>query len=154
ADGKLLQKLGETDLTRLRAFGWVPPKEVVVKAADGKTDLWVTMYFPRDFDPNRKYPLVEYIYGGPQTTQRQASFPVPQPGTERSANFDQALAQLGFVVVRLDGRGTPERSKAFHDVIYLNWGRNEIADHAGAIRQLAKKFSFIDLDHVGIYGTS
>lgn len=156
ADGALIQTLGEADIARLKKVGWVPPREYVVKAADGKTDLWATMYFPYDFDPQKKYPVVEYIYGGPQTTVRPMDFGVlaaPSPFA-RLFNFNRALANLGFLVVTLDARGTPERSKAFHDQIYRNWGNYEIADHAAAIRQLGERLGFVDLNRVGIHGAS
>ena len=158
ADGSLVRMLGEADIGRLEAFGFVAPEEHVVKAADGETDLWVTMHFPNDFDPERKYPVVEYIYAGPQTVWRPMDF-----GDDlgpfgallgRSVNFPRALAQLGMLVVILDGRGTPERSKAFHDTVYMNWGQFEIDDHAGAIRQLGERLPYMDLDRVGVMGAS
>ncbi len=158
ADGRLVRVLAEADIGKLAAFGWVPPEEYVAKAADGETDLWVTMYFPNDFDPEKKYPVVEYIYAGPQTTWRPMDFgdDLGPFGTimGRLANFPRALAQLGFLVAILDGRGTPERSKAFHDTVYMNWGQFEIADHAGAIRQLGERLPFMDLDRVGVMGAS
>lgn len=154
ADGTMLQTLGEADISRLQQVGWMPPREHVVKAADGTTDLWVTMYYPYDFDANRQYPVVEHIYGGPQTAWRPMDFGAIRSPFGRSQNFNRALANLGFIVVVLDARGTPERSKAFHDLVYRSWGKHEIADHATAIRQLAQRFSFIDIDRVGIYGGS
>ena len=158
ADGDLVRTLGEADISRLREVGWTPPREVVVKAADGETDLWVTMYFPYDFNPARRYPVVEYIYGGPQTTTRPMDFGGDPFGLgsdfSRMANFNRALANMGFVVVILDARGTPGRSKAFHDVIVKNWGKPVVADHAAAIRQLIDRFDFLDGDRVGIMGAS
>ena len=158
ADGELVRTLSEANISRLREVGWTPPREVVVKAADGQTDLWVTMYFPHDFDPARRFPVVEYIYGGPQTTTRPMDFGGDQFGLggdfARMANFNRALANMGFVVVILDARGTPGRSKAFHDVIYKNWGKPVVADHAAAIRQLIERFDFLDGDRVGIMGAS
>ncbi len=158
ADGELVRTLGEADISRLREAGWTPPREVVVKAADGQTDLWVTMYLPHDFDPARRYPVVEYIYGGPQTTTRPMDFGGDPFGLgsdfSRMANFNRALANMGFVVVILDARGTPGRSKAFHDVIVKNWGKPVVADHAAAIRQLIDRFDFLDGDRVGIMGAS
>ena len=158
ADGDLVRTLGEADISRLREAGWTPPREVVVKAADGETDLWVTMYFPYDFNPARRYPVVEYIYGGPQTTTRPMDFGGDPFGLgsdfSRMANFNRALANMGFVVVILDARGTPGRSKAFHDVIVKNWGKPVVADHAAAIRQLIDRFDFLDGDRVGIMGAS
>jgi dipeptidyl-peptidase-4 len=154
ADGRLVRLLGEADTSLLESIGWTPPKEYVVKAADGVTDLWVTVNFPYDFDPSKKYPAVEYIYGGPQTAERPMSFVHPGGSFARIYNFTRALAQLGFITLTLDARGTPERSKAFHDAIYMNWGQFEIEDHAGAIRQLGAQHSFFDLDRVGIWGLS
>ncbi len=148
ADGKLLKTLSEADIGRLKQAGWVSPKEYVVKAADGKTDLWVTMLFPYDFDPSKKYPVVENIYGGPMVTVRPMAF------YESRNHLDYAMVNLGFVVVSLDARGTPKRSKAFQDVVFRSWGVNEIPDHAAAIKQLGERYSFMDLDRVGIYGAS
>ena len=159
ADGERVLTLSEADIGRLEQVGWTPPREVVVKAADGETDLWVTMYLPYDFDPSRRYPVVEYIYGGPQTTMRPMDFGGEQfPGLgsdlARIGNFNRALANVGFVVVVLDARGTPGRSKAFHDVIVGNWGKPVIADHAAAIRQLIDRHDFLDGDRVAIMGGS
>lgn len=159
ADGEQVLTLSEADIGRLEEVGWTPPREVVVKAGDGETDLWVTMYLPYDFDPSRRYPVVEYIYGGPQTTWRPMDFGGEQfPGLgsdiARVGNFNRALANLGFVVVILDGRGTPGRSKAFHDVIVRNWGKPVIDDHATAIRQLIERFDFLDGNRVAIMGAS
>jgi dipeptidyl aminopeptidase/acylaminoacyl peptidase len=154
ADGELLQTLAEADISRLQSTGWVPPKEFVVKAADGETDLWVTVFYPYDFDPARKYPVLEYIYAGPQTTMRPMDFGAVSGLMAGYANFARAMAQQGFIVVTMDGRGTPGRSKAFHDTVYMNWGQFEIADHSGAIKQLGEQLPFLDLDRVGIWGAS
>ena len=153
-DGALIRSLGTADTSRLEALGWTPPTESVVKAADGETDMWVTTYFPYDFDPEKAYPVVEYIYAGPQTTMRPMDFNVGAGPTAGMSNFNRALANLGFIVVIMDGRGTPGRSKAYHDVVYKNWGQFEIADHSGAIRQLGERHAFMDLDRVGIMGGS
>lgn len=150
-DGTLVRVLGEANIDRLRRVGWTPPREYVVKAADGNTDLWVTMYLPFDFDSTRTYPVVEFLYAGPQIAVRPVTFGDPGPST---STYNRALANLGFVVVTLDGRGTPGRSKAFHDVVYRAWGTFEIADHAGAIRQLGARLPFLDLTRVGIWGRS
>lgn len=157
AAGEELQVLGESDISALEQVGYVPSKEYVVKAADGQTDLWVTVHFPHDFDPSKKYPVIQHIYGGPQVAKRAMDFGLPAalpPGMADQFHFTRALAQHGFLVVTLDGRGTPGRSKAFQDAIYRSWGTFEIDDHAGAIRQLAAKESFVDLDRVGITGGS
>ena len=114
ADGELLQTLGEADISRLENVGWVPPKEFVVKAADGETDLWVTMYFPLQLSTRvRQYPVVEYIYAGPQTTWRAMDFGLAEGPLGGIVNFYRGLANRGFIVVMLDGRGTPGRSKAY-----------------------------------------
>jgi len=149
ADGTLVMDLGEADISALEEFGWTEPEEFVVKAADGETDLYGVMYKPADFDPNKRYPLVEYIYGGPQIAMTPREF----SGNPR-ANYTRALAQLGFLVVTLDARGTPDRSKAFQDVVYGAWGVNEIPDHAAALRQLGERYPWVDLDRVGMFGGS
>jgi dipeptidyl aminopeptidase/acylaminoacyl peptidase len=148
--------LEEADISKLEEIGWVPPKEVVVKAADEKTDLWVTMYFPYNFDSNKQYPLIEYIYGGPQTMTRPQDFGVAEVPDYLAGmmNFNRALANLGFIIVAMDARGTPGRSKAFHDVVFNKFGGPAIADHASAIKQLAERFSYIDGNRVGIHGAS
>jgi dipeptidyl aminopeptidase/acylaminoacyl peptidase len=156
ADGALVRALGEADISRLQAVGWIPPQEHVVKAADGVTDLWVTLYLPYNFDPSRQYPVVEYIYAGPQTIRRPLDFADQSavPYAPRYDQFNRALANLGFVVLVLDARGTPGRSQAFQDVVYRNWGQFEIDDHATAIRQLGARLKFMDLTRVGVWGAS
>ena len=151
ADGTLLQTLSKANIDALKAeLKWKPPEEFVVKAADGKTDLYGVLYKPYDFDPNKKYPVIDRIYGGPYAvwvprTFMQNWWYVPDP---------QALAQLGFIVLVVDGRGTAERGKAFQDVIYGNIGRYEIPDHVAALKQLAEKRPYMDLSRVGVYGWS
>ena len=152
ADGTLLQTLAKADIDELTAMGWAPPEEFEAKAADRKTDLYGVIYKPFDFNPGKKYPVVEYIYGGPQTTNVPRDFGHNAYSSMQA--FPRALAQLGYIVLILDARGTPERSKAFQDVVYENWGRNEIPDHAEAIRQLAKERPYLDVDRVGIFGHS
>ena len=149
ADGTLLQTLSRANIDALREeLKWSPPEEFVVKAADGKTDLYGVLYKPYDFDRERKYPVIEYIYAGPQLSDVQRTF------MNDYAIYPQALAQLGFVVFVVDGRGTPGRSKAFQDVAYGNLGRHEIADHMAALMQLAGRRPYMDLDRVGIFGHS
>jgi len=147
ADGRLVLSLAAADADSLRALGWKPPEEFVAKAADGKTDLYGVLVKPFDFDPARKYPVVEYIYAGPQTTNVPHAF-------GQSWVREQAVAQLGFVVFVVDGRGTPERGKAFQDVVYGQFGRNEIPDHVAALTQVAATRPYLDLTRVGIYGGS
>lgn len=151
ADGRFVRQIAQADMARLRQVGWTAPEEFTVKAADGQTDLYGVLYKPYDFDPAKKYPVVEYIYGGPQTTVTRRDFTA---WGSKIPNLTQALAQLGYLTVMLDARGTPERSKAFQDVVYKNWGRNEIPDHATALRQLGATRPYVDLDRVGIFGGS
>jgi dipeptidyl aminopeptidase/acylaminoacyl peptidase len=151
ANGKLLQTLSKANIDALVSeLMWSPPEEFVVKAADGKTDLYGVLYKPYDFDPTKKYPVIDSIYAGPQL--------IAVPRTFMSNWFGvvdaQALAQLGFIVFKVDGRGTPERGKAFQDVVYGNIGRHEIPDHVAALNQLAQKRPYMDLNRVGIYGGS
>ena len=146
SDGKLLQSLSTARVDP--DLHWTPPEEFVVKAADGKTDLYGVIFKPWDFDATKKYPVVDNIYGGPQITWVPREFFAP------TGTWPQALAQLGFVVFVVDARGTPDRGKAFQDVVYGNFGRNEIPDHVAVLRQLAKSRTYMDLDRVGIFGGS
>jgi dipeptidyl aminopeptidase/acylaminoacyl peptidase len=147
ADGKLIRVVSKGNIDSLVALGWQKPEEFIVKAADGSTDLYGVLFKPFDFDPTRKYPVIEYIYGGPQTVNAPHAF-------TQSWVREQAFAQLGFITLVLDARGTPERGKVFQDVVYRNFGRNEIPDHAGAIKQLGAARPYMDLSRVGIYGGS
>src|SRR5690606_14113359 len=148
ADGSPVAEVARADLTRLRAAGWVPPEPFMVKARDGVTDLYGLMFKPTTFDAGQRYPLVVYIYPGPQTgSVRGRSF--------ASARRDhQALAELGFIVIAVDGLGTPWRSKAFHDAFDGDVGDNTLPDQVAAVRQLAARHAWIDLDRVGIWGHS
>jgi len=120
-----------------------------VKARDNVTQLYGLMYKPSNFDPNKKYPIITHIYPGPQVgSVADWGFTTGGSGQARS------LAELGFIVIQLDHMGTPKRSKAFHDFYYGNMGDNGIPDHIAAIRQLAARYSFIDINRVGIYGHS
>jgi dipeptidyl aminopeptidase/acylaminoacyl peptidase len=150
-DGKCLNpEVLRASIKKLEAVGFTAPEEFTVKAADGVTDLWGVLYKPHDFKPSRKYPVVEYVYGGPQIAVADHGFPSPMGMGAEALR----IAQLGCIVVMLDARGTPERSKAFHDVVYKNWAEALVADHAGAIRQLAERHSFIDGKRVGVTGWS
>jgi dipeptidyl aminopeptidase/acylaminoacyl peptidase len=152
-DGRPLGELARTDISRLEDLGYVPPEQFTVGDADGETELWGLLFRPHDFDPSRRYPVLEYIYGGPQSVTVQHSFVEGSPIAFGSA-VAQALAQLGYVTVVLDARGTPGRSKAFHDASYLRWANVLADDHAEAIRQLAARYDFIDGARVGITGHS
>ena len=145
SDGRLVRSIAASDLSPLRAAGWTPPEEFTVKAADGETELWGVMYKPADFDPSRRYPVVEFIYGGPvaEYVPRQVPYSM----------FPHALAQLGYIVVKLDARGTPGRGKRF---LEAGWDRPSvvIADHAGALRQLGERHDYVDLERVAVVGQS
>lgn len=150
-EGRCLNdSVSQADISKLERIGYTPAEEFTVKAADGKTDLWGVMYKPHDFDPAGEYPLVEYVYGGPQIAVAEHGFFTAGP----FGQYPQRLAQLGCICVVLDARGTPERSKAFHDAVYKNWAGSLVADHAAAIRQLAQRHSYIDGSRVGVTGHS
>jgi dipeptidyl-peptidase 4 len=145
--GKQLMVLGATDLSRLKEIGWKMPETFMVKAADGVTDLYGNMWKPFDFDPKKKYPIIAHVYPGPQTEGVSGTFSAV-PG-------QQELAQLGFIVIQVGHRGgTPTRSKAYQRFGYNNLRDYGLADKKSAIEQLAGRFSFIDIDRVGIYGHS
>ncbi|MBZ5497799.1 MAG: S9 family peptidase [Acidobacteriia bacterium] len=148
-DGKLVMPLEKADISKLLAAGWKPPIPITVKARDGKTDLYGLMFRPTNFDPSRKYPIINNPYPGPQSGSTGARTFTP------ARSDRQALAELGFVVVTIDGMGTPDRSKAFHDAYYGSMGRdNTLPDQVAGMKELAQKYSWIDLDRVGIYGHS
>jgi dipeptidyl aminopeptidase/acylaminoacyl peptidase len=147
ADGKVIRKLEEADISRLKDAGWKPVQLFSVKARDGVTDIYGLLYLPSTLDTTKKYPIISHIYPGPQV------------GSVRGWNFagggePMALAELGFVVFQLDHLGTPLRSKAFHDNYYGFFGDNGLPDHITAIKQLGSRYKFIDTDRVGIFGHS
>ena len=146
--GKPPVKLAESDISKLLETGWNPPESFTVKARDGETDLYGLMFKPTNFDPTKKYPIINYIYPGPQSGSiRTRSF--------ASARSDkQAIAELGFIVVAMDAMGTPGRSKSFHDTYYGNMGDNGLPDQITGMKQLADRHAWIDIDKVGIYGHS
>jgi dipeptidyl aminopeptidase/acylaminoacyl peptidase len=148
ADGKLAMEVARQDISKLLAAGWVPPIPIKVKARDGQTDLYGFLFKPSHLDPAKKYPIVNSVYPGPQT------------GSCGSREFsaahrdDQSLAELGFVVVCIDGMGTDLRSKSFHEAYYANLGDNTIPDQVTGMKQLAAQYPFIDIDRAGIFGHS
>ena len=147
-DGDQLQTVERADVSRLERTGWQPPIPFTVKARDEETDLYGLMFRPSNFDPAVKYPVINYLYPGPQSgSVGSRSF--------RAAHRDlQSLAELGFVVIELDAMGTPRRSKTFQDAYYGNMGDNGLPDQIAGIRQLAERHPWIDVDRVGIYGHS
>lgn len=146
--GKLVLALEKADISRLVATGWTPPMPFTVKARDGKTDLYGLLYRPTNFDSTRQYPIVNYIYPGPQTGS------VGSRSFSAARGDHRALAELGFIVVQLDGMGTPLRSKSFHAAYYGNMGDNTLPDQVTGMQQLGKRYPWIDLDRAGIWGHS
>ncbi len=146
ADGTLILELAKMDLAPLVAAGWQPPEEFWVKAADGETDLRGVLYKPGHFDPAARYPVIEYIYGGPHTLDAPNSF--------YAYNFLEALAQVGFVVFVVDGRGTIGRGRPFQNVCYGRVGQHEIPEHVHVLKQLVAARSYMDSERVGIFGLS
>ncbi len=146
--GKVIMPLEEMDITDLKSSGWVEPESFAVKARDNVTDLYGLLYKPSNLDPSRTYPVLNYIYPGPQTgSVGSRSF--------RTARRDkQAIAELGFIVVEVDAMGTPGRSKSFHDIFYGDMGDNGLIDQITTIRQLAEDRPWMDLDRVGVWGHS
>lgn len=147
-NGKLVQVLERADIKQLVASGWRAPIPVKAKARDGSTDVYGLMYVPTSLDSTRKYPIINHIYPGPQAGSVGPRIFVPSRGD------NQALAELGFIVVEIDGMGTPGRSKAFHDAYYGHMGDNTIPDQVAAMKDLATRYRFIDIDKVGIWGHS
>ena len=146
SDQKVLMDLEKGDLSELVQAGWRAPEVFVSKARDGKTDIWGIINRPTNFDPSKKYPVLEYIYAGPQS-----SF---VPKTFGGVSAMQTLAELGFIVVQMDGMGTSNRSKAFHDYAYKNIGDAGFPDRILWHKAVAAKYPYYDISRVGIYGTS
>jgi len=145
--GTKVMELEKTDVSALMEAGFKYPEPFTVKADDGITDLYGTMYKPFDFDPAKKYPVILYVYPGPQTESVTKTF------SPRNANV--ALANVGFIVIEVGNRGgSPQRSKWYHNFGYGNLRDYGVPDKKAAVEQLAKKYDWIDLDRVGIYGHS
>lgn len=151
--GAVVLELERSDASALYAAGWSPPERVVVKAADGETDIYCAVYKPHDFDPAKKYPVLDEIYPGPQISTAPLRFPL-SGGVMTGERWGAGFAALGFVVVAVDGRGSALRSKAFQDQARLSGDGLFVDDHAAAITQLAEARPWMDLDRVGIYGHS
>ncbi|GAA3568035.1 DPP IV N-terminal domain-containing protein [Amycolatopsis ultiminotia] len=145
ADGALICELSTADTSNLE---WTPPQQFTATAADGETELWGVQFFPADFDPTKQYPLIEYVYGGPQIAVAPHAF------NSHFAKAVHALAQLGYVTFVVDGRGTPERSKAFHDVVTQDWAAGLVPDHAAVVEQLKQRHGYLSEAKVGVVGHS
>jgi dipeptidyl aminopeptidase/acylaminoacyl peptidase len=148
ANGRVVLPLERADISRLLATGWKPPTPITMKGRDGQTDIYGLMYTPSNLDSTKKYPIVNHIYPGPQSGSVGTRSFSPARGD------NQAIAELGFIVVEIDGMGTPGRSKAFHDTYYGSMGDNTLPDQITGMRQLAERHSFIDIGKVGIWGHS
>ncbi|MBQ4913821.1 DPP IV N-terminal domain-containing protein [Maribacter sp. MMG018] len=146
-DAKTVMQLQQADHTALLKEDWIAPEVFTAKGRDGKTDIWGIIMRPTSFDPTKKYPIIEYIYAGPH-----GSF---VPKDFRAYNWAMSsLAELGFIVVQIDGMGTSNRSKAFHDVCWKNLKDGGFPDRKLWITAAAKKYPYMNADKVGIYGTS
>ena len=148
AAGKLVATLEKMDVSRLLAAGWKPPIPITVKDRGGVNDLYGLMYRPTNFDATKKYPIINHIYPGPQTGSVGGRTFSPARGDS------QSLAELGLIVVEIDGMGTPWRSKKFHAAYFGDMGDNTIPDQVAGMKELAKRFPWIDIDRAGIWGHS
>ncbi len=147
SDGSVIMELERADIVDVLAKGWIAPEPFVAKGRDGKTDIWGNIYRPSNFDSTKKYPVIEYIYAGPHSSFAQKAF--------KPSNFAfSGLAELGFIVVQLDGMGTSNRSKAFHDVCYKNLKDAGFPDRILWIKAAAEKYSYMDTTRVGLFGGS
>ena len=147
-NGKQLLTIETADVSRLVATGWRAPIPFSVKAHDGKTDIYGLLFTPANADPNKNYPIIDYIYPGPQGGS------VGSWSFAASRGDCNALTELGFVVVAIEGTSNPLRSKSFHDMSYGNMAENTLPDQVTGIRQLAQQYSYIDTNRVGIWGHS
>ena len=146
-DGKIRMQLDKADISALLANGWKAPEVFSAKGRDGKTDMWGVIYRPSNFDPSKKYPVIEYIYSGPGDQY--------VPKTFSSYNWWMtSLAELGFIVVQVDGMTTSFRSKEFEEVCYKNLKDAGLPDHIAWIKAAAQKYPYMDIDRVGISGCS
>ncbi|QOD60344.1 DPP IV N-terminal domain-containing protein [Polaribacter haliotis] len=147
-NGEKIMDLETADISELKANNWQKPIEFSVKARDKKTAIYGVLFLPSNYDENKKYPVLNYIYPGPQSGS------VGNYGFRAVWSDFQAVAELGFAVVAVDAMGTPMRSKSFHDAYYGNMGDNGLPDNITAIKQLAQKYKGMDIDRVGIWGHS
>lgn len=148
--GQQLMDVVRADATKLIERCLTMPKQFCVKAADGETDIYGILVLPPDFDPNKKYPMIDCYYGGVQVSNVPKNF---IGGV--AAGYSESLAQLGFVCMIVDGRGTPLRSKAFHDYAHQNLASCAgMEDHIAAIKQLLKRYNFLDGERIGVWGHS
>ena len=146
SDGKLVCKLEEADVSEAKEAGWEPPEVFAAKGRDDTTDIWGLIHRPKNLDPKKKYPVIEAIYAGPHDSHVPKAF--------SSARRFAQLNDLGFIVVQIDGMGTANRSKAFHDVCWKNIKDGGFPDRIAWHKAAAAKYPYYDATRVGIYGTS
>jgi dipeptidyl aminopeptidase/acylaminoacyl peptidase len=155
ADGTLVETLSEADISELEAIGWHPPEEFTALAADGKTVMHGLINLPADFNPEKRYPVINYVYGGPHRIITPHTFAVLDvSGNTHRGAIQRALAQLGFIVVVADGRGTWGRSQAFADALFGRFPNVVIPDQVAALKQLAATRPYMDMSRVGVFGIS
>jgi len=146
SDGKVIMQVEKADIEKLVEAGWSAPEVFVAKGRDGLTDIWGIINRPFNFNPNKKYPVIEYIYAGPHGSFVPKSF--------SAFNRMQSLAEMGFIVVQCDGMGTNHRSKSFHDVAWKNLGDAGFPDRILWHKSIAAKYAYYDINRMGIYGNS
>jgi len=146
-DGRQVRGLERADTAAYDRLGYRPPKPFTVKAADGRTDLYGVLMYPTDFDPSKKYPVIDAIYPGPQVIKTPKRF--------QAGAVEQAIAELGFIVYQIDGLGTPLRSRSFHETAYADMGNGgDLRSHVEGLKQLVREHPYLDLERVGIFGHS
>jgi dipeptidyl-peptidase-4 len=147
--GELIMPLEKADISKLVATGWKPPMQIKMKSADGKWDIYGLLFRPTNFDETKKYPIINQAYPGPQSGS------VGSRAFSAARGDRQALAELGFVVVSIDGTGTPNRSKAFTDAYYGAMGRhNTLPDQIAGMKELAQQYPWIDIERTAMWGHS
>ena len=147
AKGKIIQEIEKADISDLKATGWNAPEVFTAKGRDGKTDIWGIIIRPSNFDPSKSYPVIEYIYAGPHNSFVPKSF--------QSYYWSMSsMAELGFIMVQIDGMGTSNRSKAFHDLCWKNLKDAGFPDRKLWMKAAAKKYPYMNIEKVGIRGTS
>lgn len=146
-DGKVIREIARGDISKLTKSGWQAPEPFVAKGRDGKTDIWGVIQRPSNFSPKKKYPVIEYIYSGPGGQYVPKSF--------STWHYDLAgLAELGFIVVQIDGMSTSFRTKEFEQVCYKNLKDAGLPDHIAWLKAAARKYPYMDISKMGIYGAS
>ncbi|WP_181391243.1 DPP IV N-terminal domain-containing protein [Methanospirillum stamsii] len=153
-DGTLLMQLATADDSDLQKKGFISPERVTVKARDGTTDLYGLVFKPTNFDETKKYPVIDVVYPGPYTIVTATHYPADLSWNSKIFWTCQMLSELGYVVVTMDGLGTAYRSKEFHNYSYGHLSDCGLPDHIAGLKELAKKYQFMDLSRVGMYGKS